>query len=483
MGQPRLESPLRFQPNEPIVIKSLFAATVIAGILTFSAPANAQVGLDAGSLFREGNSLAKSGLYHAALLRYREAAAAGVDSSIYHYNIGVVYYRLGRYAEASEQLRIASLDPDLAAIATYNLGLVELANDNDADAALAFQSVVTMGADRELRRSARAMLARLERTNQALANESGAAANARRDRTDDTPGDLRLRTMARYAQDSNVYRAPSSPYVDLSDPTLPTVSPVVYSATYMPIDIMAAYVLPNEAEDTEFIFSYTLNGDFYDSEFSNADRVSQRFAIGADIDLPANEGGRRWLDSAFYVRSHDEVNFNPDDGLARIQADYTHDIGRWLYGFDLQYERRQYEDSGLLPNYDHDYLDNRLFLSYSITPRTELGLKLSRLRRVYDERRARDLTGALSQGLDFVEYDYRGVSAQTYDFPNALAFNNPLAARRSIDTSRTDLQLEYAFSGSLALWIALESESTTSTDLREAFDRSIATVGIKWRRH
>jgi len=145
----------------------------------------------------------------------------------------------------------------------------------------------------------------------------------------------------------------------------------------------------------------------------------------------------------------------------------------------------------------------------------------------------------LSQGLDFVEYDYRGVelgvrralgtgltldfaqerveridefvgyfdyslnvarlgleyrpnsrlsasvgvSAQTYDFPNALAFNNPLAARRSIDTSRTDLQLEYAFSGSLALWIALESESTTSTDLREAFDRSIATVGIKWRRH
>ena len=39
----------------------------------------------------EGNSLVRSGVYRTALLRYREAAAAGLDTPLLHYNLGVVH--------------------------------------------------------------------------------------------------------------------------------------------------------------------------------------------------------------------------------------------------------------------------------------------------------------------------------------------------------------------------------------------------------
>jgi hypothetical protein len=323
----------------------------------------------------------------------------------------------------------------------------------------------------------------------------------------------------------------------------------------MPVDLVASYVMPNEAGDTEFAFGYVLNGDFYDSEFSNANRVSQRFSIGADIDLKSKDGRRRRLDSSFYVRTHDEANFNPDDGLDRtligtdladrfayrgagIAADYVHERGRFLFGFDVNYERRQYEDAGLLPNYDHDYYDNRGFVDIGIGARSEIGFGLTRLRRIYDERQARDLTGAFSAGPDFLELDYRGfelsyrrfignaliadiglerleradlfvgyydytrngliltlsykpnpklrivadVGRHDYDFPNAFAFNNPLAGARELETSLVELEVEYALTGRMSLWLALQSDDSVATDAREAYDRSLAMIGVKWRR-
>ena len=49
----------------------------------------------AAELMAEGNQLARSGIYRTALLRYREAAAAGLESALLHYNLGVVHYELG----------------------------------------------------------------------------------------------------------------------------------------------------------------------------------------------------------------------------------------------------------------------------------------------------------------------------------------------------------------------------------------------------
>ncbi|HEY9182315.1 MAG TPA: hypothetical protein VIQ99_03885, partial [Gammaproteobacteria bacterium] len=80
----------------------LFNPLIVLMLIPFLAagPAAAQ---SASALFAEGNSLARSGVYRTALLRYREAAAAGLDSPLLHYNVGVVYYKLGEFADAAAE--------------------------------------------------------------------------------------------------------------------------------------------------------------------------------------------------------------------------------------------------------------------------------------------------------------------------------------------------------------------------------------------
>ena len=62
----------------------------------------------AAELLAEGNQLVRSGIYRTALLRYREAAAAGLDTPLLHYNLGVVHYELGDFAESADEFARAA---------------------------------------------------------------------------------------------------------------------------------------------------------------------------------------------------------------------------------------------------------------------------------------------------------------------------------------------------------------------------------------
>ncbi|HEY3516526.1 MAG TPA: hypothetical protein VGL98_05715, partial [Gammaproteobacteria bacterium] len=84
----------------------------------------------AAELMAEGNQLVRSGIYRTALLRYREAAAAGLDNGLLHYNLGVVHYELGDFAESADEFARAASDPALAALASYNRGLALKAGGN-----------------------------------------------------------------------------------------------------------------------------------------------------------------------------------------------------------------------------------------------------------------------------------------------------------------------------------------------------------------
>lgn len=396
------------------------AAAVLA-----AAPSDAQ--LDAEASFREANSLFRSGLYRAALLRYREASAQGLASPLLDYNLGVVFHALGDYEQAADRLRAAAASPALAPLAYYNLGLALGAAGRSEEARTSFERSAALADNRRLRDLA-------ERA-AALPSVAARAADASPARPDDPrnpiaapgrAGELRLLASARFGQDDNVYGAPPSPYVDLGDPTLPSVTPVVHSASFMPVDVIAEYVLHNEAHDTEFVFGYRLSGDFYDAEYSNANRVSQRFDIGADIVLGETETRRRTVQSAFFLRSHEETNFDPDDGLDReisavdvadrfayraagIEGEFGHELGRWYWGFDTRLEKRLYDDVPLLRNFDHEFLFTRVSIEYALGDATELSLGLRRYRRLYDERLARDANGELSAANETLRYDYRGV--------------------------------------------------------------------------
>ena len=518
-------------------------------ILAALAP-HAATAQDGRTLMLEGNELFRDGLYRAALLRYREANAAGLDSPLLHYNLGVTSYKVQRYDDAEASLERAVADPRIAPLALYNLGLTMRAKGEQLAAERWFRLALERADRRELRTLAEAGLQSVTATSPA----SSGRRTARRfvTPTDRRVGEFNFIALARLGQDDNIYRAPSQPYVDLAQPGQPLVTPVVQSGSFMPLDLLAEYVLFNEAGDTDFNFTYILNGDFYGSEFTNANQVSQRFELGADVQL----GSRRNinLDSAFFVRDHQETNFDPDDGLDRdiggvdisqrfsygaagMKIDFDQIIGRWTWGFDLRFERRQYDDAPPVTNYDHELYYTRARTEYAITDSTRIKLGGRYYRRFYDERLSRDRNGDLLSTNPPLRYKYRGVEvgmehdfgrlfrlefdylrvdrmdqflgyydydqhvyrlgatfrpgrrfrlsiaaiSREYEYALAFAFNDPAAGRKELEDVTGELIMEYRITPRLALSAEIWTEDIVSNDPRAAYTRSQSMIGIRWR--
>ena len=515
----------------------------------------------AAELMAEGNQLVRSGVYRTALLRYREAAAAGLESPLLHYNLGVVRYELGQYAESADEFARAAADPKLAALASYNRGLALRAAGDAAAAREAFRAAADVADDRDLRR-----LASVAAEEPAAASPPSASGAGRLERGAEPSariGQFELAAAARFGQDDNVYRAPSDPYIDLSDPTQPLVIPVVHSATFMPAELHAQYVLGNEAGDTEFLFRYDMDGSFYDAEFSNATQLDQRLSMGADVLLGERGSRQRTVDTAFFVGTHRDTNFDPDDGLARqvatvvdneivsedvsdrfsygaagVQGHFVHTLGRVTWGFDLRFERDEYERTELVANFDHDFFYTGVDIDYDFSDVMTLRFGLRQYRTVYDERPARDLTGALLDTNPAQKYAHRGVQiglarrlgraveleadylrldrtdeflgyydytqdvlrvrfgfsptprlrvalsalARVYDYPSAFAYHVAAGGARELEEIGITLEAEYRFTPRLALEAELDSLDVTSTDGRAAYLRTQAMLGVEWRR-
>ena len=514
----------------------------------------------AGELLAEGNQLVRTGVYRTALLRYREAAAAGLDSSLLHYNLGVVHYELGDFAASADEFGRAASDPALAALASYNRGLALRAGGNTAAAGEAFRAAADAADDRDLRRLAE------DAAQLPVASPPPATAGRQVERALEQTariGRFELAAAARLATDDNVYRSPADPYVDLSDPTQPLVTPIVHSATFVPAELHALYALDNASGDTQFLFRYDLSGAFYDAEFSNATEVDQTVSMGADIVLGERDRRRRSVDTAFFVGSHSETNFDPDDGLARdivtivngqpvtedlsgrfsynaagVRGHFVHTLGRVTWGFDLKFERDAYEATDAVANFGHDFFYTGVNIDYDFSDVMTLSAELRKYRTVYDERPARDLTGALLDTNPAQEYNHIGLQlglvrqlgravelevdylrldrtdeflgyydytqdvlrarfafhptprfditlaalARSYDYPNAFAYHLAAGGARELEEAAVTLEAEYRFTPHLALSAGLNSLDVTSTDARAEYLRTQAMLGVEWRR-
>ena len=114
----------------------------------------------------------------------------------------------------------------------------------------------------------------------------------------DRAGRLSVAASVRFRVDSNIYRSPSEPYVDLSQVTQPTITPAVQSGNFAPVDITVEYLLHGH-HGTNYLLSYKLDGDFYlDPLFDNANEVSHVVKIGSDTLLGVNGGSTTGLPSA-----------------------------------------------------------------------------------------------------------------------------------------------------------------------------------------
>jgi tetratricopeptide (TPR) repeat protein len=380
---------------------------------------------DSQSLMREGNSLSRSGLHRAALLRYREATVLGLDSALLAYNLGVTYYELAEYGDAERSFRRAAQDPSLQGLANYNLGLTYRAAGNTSQAAQAFAVVENSATDRTLRRLAVRAAASLssaepESSSRARTRAAPATDNAKRG------PHFNLSLNAGFGRDDNPNRSPSEPYVDLAQPGQPLVTPEpVAGDSYTPVSIVAEYVIPNEAGDTDFHFRYRLDGEYYGEELAK-DESTQRLEIGANHILDQKDNRKRTLRSAFFGTRRYQRNFDPDTGLDRdilgfdvserffygaagIESVFDHIIGKWQWGMELRVERREHEGAVPLERYDNEQYLVGVSTSYSINPKTTFSFGLHNYQRLFDQRLARNIDGEMLSTNPTLEYAYQGV--------------------------------------------------------------------------
>ena len=212
---------------------------LLTAILCLSVPATAIA--DANAAFQDGNRLFRDDLYWAALLRYREASEAGLDTPMLHFNTGVAHYKAQQHIRARESLLRAAETPQLRAISHFNLGLNAYAAGDSDEALDWFRRAYDQQQSEKIRELATVAISRLQAerrvTDPVLVRED------KRREENKPPANFEVKARVGIGSDDNIFRAPNQPYIDLADPTLPIVVPEIFSATFVPVDFQARYVV------------------------------------------------------------------------------------------------------------------------------------------------------------------------------------------------------------------------------------------------
>jgi len=372
--------------------------------------------------FQDGNRLFRDNLYWAALLRYREASEAGMDSPILHFNMGVANYRAQQHDRARVSLLKSAGTPELRVISHYNLGLNANAA-GDVDEALDwFRRARDQEEDRNIRKMAIIAISRLraeqQTTDPVLVREE------RRKDKDKPAANFELRARVGIGSDDNIFRAPSDPYIDFADPTLPIVTPEVISGTFVPVDFNARYAI-NSLKWENFFGAYRLSGRFYDGDTeNNADEYIHELRFGSEHDR--REGDRRSrVYSAFTIAQHDEVYTDPDTGNPRTsdgqnidnRMDYKRygpelsviqGFGKFSFGLRMKAQLWDYEDAVFVPEYDHEYFVFGGSAQYEFAASSLLRFTVEKASRRYSGRPSYDLNGNQLVTNPAVRYDYLG---------------------------------------------------------------------------
>lgn len=395
------------------------AALVLLSALLVLAPVQPSVAQSANASFADGNRLFRDDLYWAALLRYRQAADAGMDTPLLHYNMGVAHYRAEQHIRARAALLKAAQSPDLRVLSHYNLGLNAYGAGDVDDALNWFRRARDQQENPDISRLSRIAIARL----QAVKRES-------------EPPLLRVEKRARerkltnldlfgsvgFGNDDNVFRAPDQAYIDVSDPNLPLVIPVAVSGAFMPVDFRAKYSV-NSLKFENFFGAYRLSGRYYqDKGLDNANEFTHEARFGSEFRKKTETRERR-VYSAFTFAQHSETYYDPDDGSERVlngepiddRLDYVRygpeitfrqAYEKLSLGLRMKGQLWNYKETDLVPEYDHEYLMFGANVQYRFTSTSLLRLTVDKSSRRYGDRPSFDLNGQQLITNPTVRYDY-----------------------------------------------------------------------------
>ena len=533
------------------ISSALLALVATVVVLT---PAQSAHAMTAEQYFADGNRLFRDDLYWAALLRYSQAQEDGLDTALLHYNMGVAHYRAEQHIRARESLLRALNDPSLRVATHYNLGLNAYALGDTEEALRWFRLARDQNENEDLQEFAVVAISRIriaKEREQEKPDEDEQLEEEREPERDFT--DLELRAKVGYGNDDNVFRTPGEPYVDLSDPTLPViVVPVVQSGAFVPVSLSARYMI-NGLPFEGFYGAYRMAGRYYvDEELENGNEYLHELSFGSEYYRKKEERVRH-VHSAFKVAHHDEVYYDPDNGGSRTVNGVDVDDRMNYLRYGPEFSARQageklsmgmkvkgqlwnYEETEVLPSYDHEYFLVSLFGQYKFTSTSLLRITADYYSRRFGSRPAFDLDGTQEITNPKLHYDYISLGLRArqritddmwfgfdvertertdkyvgynnytrdsfgfefhwtpgrrfdleldgiyslYDFPNAFAFHNPAAGRKTQESLLAKVRASYRMTPGLSIFVEGRLKETVSNDIRIQYDRTQYVLGVRW---
>lgn len=399
-------------------------AGLAVAVLCLSGPASA---MTAEELFNDGNRLFRDDLYWAALLRYGQAAEAGMSGPLLDYNTGVAHYRAGQHVRAREHLLRAADSPGLRVVAHYNLGLNAWKLGETEEALRWLRLARDQQGNPRIAEYAREAIARIRANEQ---SEDPIVVEEERRQREAEFAHLELRGTMSFGNDDNVFRSADTPYIDYSDPAQPVVTPEVISGAVMPYSLSAKYRV-NAYEHEGFFGAYRLAGRYYpDTELENANEFVHELSFGSEYSrLNEDKGRTREVFSAFTIAQHDQVYYDPDDGSARnVDGDLIDERMNYLrygpelsfrqsherlaFGLDVTGQLWNYTDTELVPEYDHEYFIVNLYTQYAFTSTSLLRVAGAWSSRRYGDRRAYNTDGEQLPANETLRYDYLDLSLE-----------------------------------------------------------------------
>jgi hypothetical protein len=524
---------------------------LLATLLIILASASAHA-MTAEQYFADGNRLFREDLYWAALLRYSQALDEGMNTPLLHYNTGVAHYRAGQHVRARESLLRAVDDPALRVAAQYNLGLNAWALGETDEALGWFRLVRDQRENEKLRDFAAVAIARIRKASEVPGDYEQLVEEREKRQRELT--DFELRARVGYGQDDNVFRSPDRSYTDLSRPGQPVETPVVQSGAFIPVSLSAKYRV-NGLPFEGFYGAYRLTGRYYlDEELENANEYIHEIGFGSEFEREDEENNReRRVHSAFRIAQNKEVYYDPDSGLERdIDGEPVDDRMNYLrygpelsarqsgerlsFGLNIKGQLWDYEETDVLPEYDHEYLFGSLYGQYKFSATSLLRLTAEYYSRRYSDRPAYDLDGQQRIGNPTIRYDYLALALRArqritddmwfgfevertertdqyvgyndytrdsfgaefhwamgyrfdfeasgtyrlYDYPNAFAFHNPAASKKTHESLDTAVTASYRMTRHLSLVADVRFRQVVSNDIRIQYERLRYSLSIRW---
>jgi hypothetical protein len=319
--------------------------------------------------------------------------------------------------------------------------------------------------------------------------------------------------------------------------------PVSFSAKYMinslPFEgfygayrLAGRYYQDKDLENgNEYLHEASFGSEYRRKEGSRERRIYSAFKVAQhdEVYYDPDDGAQRSSDG---VNIDDRMNyFRYGPELNLVQS-----FERLSVGAKFKGQLWNYDETEAVPEYDHEYLYFQLFGQYKFASTSLFRVTAESYSRRYGDRPSYDLDGQQRFGNPNVRYDYLALGLRArqrvsdklwfgfeverderedryagyndytrdsfgfelhwsasrrlnlevdgvyrlYDYPNAFAFHNPLAGRKTQEFADASIIGTYRMTEHLSLVGEARYRETLSNDTRIEYERNQVILGVRW---